>query len=101
MRSRRFGLLLWVMVSSGLAMRDLWLAAHRGGATPGLLLRAETGLVGLAALSGAVALASSSPTGPHQAATRTARLTTATGTTAITLHGVRLMRYLAVRMRDL
>ena len=97
MRCRRAGLLLWVIASSGLAGRDLWLAAHGGGATPGWLLRAETGLFGIAALSGVVELASSWSTDPDQTATHTAWLATATGTAAITLHGVRLVLYLAAR----
>ena len=93
----RGGLSLWVTFSSGLAIRDFWLAAHGGGATLGWLLRSETIAFSLSAVSGLAALTSMSRASyrAEPKALRTA--TNAFGVAAVVLHGVRLAIYLGAR----
>ncbi len=91
--------MLWVILSSGLTIRDLWLAAHGGGVTPSWLLRGETTAFGLSAISGLAALISTSRETDR---TRAKALTTAAdalGVAAVVMHGVRLAIYLRARGR--
>lgn len=91
---RQRGLLLWVIFSLGLTIRDLWLAAHGGGATPSWLLHAETAAFSLSAISGLVAL-NSRPRATDRAGLEALKTATvAVGVAAVVMHGVRLAIYL-------
>lgn len=91
-RGRHGGLLLWVIFSSGLTIRDVWLAAHRGGVTPCWLLRAETAAFALSAISGTAVL-----NAPDRADSTALKTATAAGFAAVVIHGVRLTIYLRAR----
>lgn len=93
----RGGLLLWVIFSSGLAIRDLWLAAHGGGVTPSWLLCGETTGFGLSAISGLASLASTSRATDSARAKALKTAAKALGVTAVVMHGVRLAIYLKAR----
>lgn len=94
---RRGGLLLWVIVSSGLAIRDLWLAAHGGGVTPSWLLRAETTAFSLSAVSSLAALTSMSRASDRAELKALKTAASAVGVAAVAMHGVRLAIYLRAR----
>lgn len=96
---RQVGLVLWVIFSSGLTIRDLWLAAHGGGATPSWLLRAETAAFSLSAISGLAALASPtrSTDRPGSKVLKTAMAVG--GVAAVVMHGIRLDIYLKAHGR--
>lgn len=97
---RRRGLLLWVAFSLGLAIRDLWLAAHGGGATPSWLLRAETAAFSLSAISGLTALKSGSRAAGRAGSEALKIATVAGGVAAVMSHGVRLAIYLRARVTE-
>ena len=90
----RGGLLLWVTFSSGLAVRDLWLAAHGGGVTSSWLLRAETTAFSLSAVGGLAALASMARSSDHAEVKALKTAASAVGVAAVVMHGVRLAIYL-------
>ena len=89
--------MLWVTLSSSLAIRDLWLAAHGGGVTPSWLLRAETTAFSLSAVSGLAALTSMSRPSDHAKVKALKIAANALGVAAIAIHGVRLAIYLGAR----
>lgn len=98
-RQRR-GLLLWVIFSSGLTTRDLWLAGHGGGATPSWLLRAETAAFSLSAVSGLAALRTQSRATDRAGSKALKTTTAAAGAAAVVMHGVRLAIYLRARVAN-
>ncbi len=96
----RGGLLLWVTFSSGLAIRDLWLAAHGGGVTPSWLLRGEATAFSMSAVSGLAALTSTSRATDCASAKALNTATNASGVAAVVMHGVRLAIYLRARGKE-
>jgi hypothetical protein len=83
------GLLVWVIFSLILAIRDLSLAVHGGGATRGWLLRAETAAFSLSAVCGLAALKSSSQATDRAGSEALNTATPAVGVAAVVMHGVR------------